>query len=65
MPSIALAWAIARATPTSPVPQYRDLTVADMNRPIDKTDGTYDLVSCVGTFTLGHVEQGLVQRGQV
>ncbi|KAI3110134.1 hypothetical protein CBS147333_5055 [Penicillium roqueforti] len=34
---------------------YRDLTVADMNRPIDKADGTYDLVSCVGTFTLGHV----------
>ncbi|KGO68031.1 hypothetical protein PITC_053190 [Penicillium italicum] len=29
--------------------------VADMNRPIDKKDGTYDLVSCVGTFTLGHV----------
>ncbi|KAJ5794336.1 hypothetical protein N7457_000935 [Penicillium paradoxum] len=34
---------------------YRDLTIADMNRPIDKADGTYDLVSCVGTFTLGHV----------
>lgn len=34
---------------------YRDLTIADMNRPIDKADETYDLVSCVGTFTLGHV----------
>lgn len=34
---------------------YRDLDQADMNRPIDKADGTYDIVSCVGTFTLGHV----------
>ncbi|KAJ5145517.1 uncharacterized protein N7515_000081 [Penicillium bovifimosum] len=34
---------------------YRDLTVADMNAPIEKADKTYDLVSCVGTFTLGHV----------
>ena len=34
---------------------YRDLTQADMNRPIDKPDGTYDIVSCVGTFTQGHV----------
>ncbi|KAJ5562165.1 hypothetical protein N7535_003382 [Penicillium sp. DV-2018c] len=42
--------AIARKTG-----QYRDLTVADMNRPIEKADKTYDLVSCVGTFTLGHV----------
>lgn len=34
---------------------YRDLDQADMNRPIDKPDGTYDIVSCVGTFTQGHV----------
>ena len=34
---------------------YRDLAVADMNRPIAKNDDTYDVVSCVGTFTLGHV----------
>lgn len=34
---------------------YRDLTQADMNKPINKRDDTYDIVSCVGTFTLGHV----------
>ncbi|KAJ5334143.1 hypothetical protein MYU51_004601 [Penicillium brevicompactum] len=34
---------------------YRDLSVADMNAPIAKADETYDVVSCVGTFTLGHV----------
>ncbi|CAG7950842.1 unnamed protein product [Penicillium salamii] len=34
---------------------YRDLSVADMNAPISKDDETYDVVSCVGTFTLGHV----------
>jgi SAM-dependent methyltransferase len=34
---------------------YRDLAVADLNRPIAKNDETYDVVSCVGTFTLGHV----------
>ena len=34
---------------------YRNLATADMNRPIDKRDGTYDVVTCVGTFTRGHV----------
>lgn len=34
---------------------YRDLDQADLNKPINKPDGTYDTVVCVGTFTLGHV----------
>lgn len=34
---------------------YRELDQADMTRPIDKANDTYDIVSCVGTFTLGHV----------
>ncbi|KAJ5239307.1 hypothetical protein N7468_003926 [Penicillium chermesinum] len=34
---------------------YRELSKADMNQPISKRDETYDIVSCVGTFTLGHV----------
>jgi len=34
---------------------YRDLAQADMNKPIAQKDDTYDIVSCVGTFTLGHV----------
>ncbi|KAJ5092361.1 hypothetical protein NUU61_007231 [Penicillium alfredii] len=34
---------------------YRELAQADLNRPIDKPAGTYDVVVCVGTFTLGHV----------
>ncbi|KAJ5156382.1 hypothetical protein N7492_009185 [Penicillium capsulatum] len=34
---------------------YRDLDQADMTRPINKANNTYDIVSCVGTFTLGHV----------
>lgn len=34
---------------------YRNLDQADMNKPLNKADGTYDTVVCVGTFTLGHV----------
>ncbi|KAJ6007449.1 hypothetical protein N7540_011425 [Penicillium herquei] len=34
---------------------YRNLDQADLNQPINKPDGTYDTVVCVGTFTLGHV----------
>lgn len=34
---------------------YRNLDQADMNRPINQADNTYDTVVCVGTFTLGHV----------
>lgn len=34
---------------------YRDLSQADLNCPIAKPDNTYDIIVCVGTFTLGHV----------
>ncbi|RMZ70923.1 Methyltransferase type 11 [Pyrenophora seminiperda CCB06] len=34
---------------------YRALAQADMTQRIDMADETYDVVTCVGTFTLGHV----------
>ena len=34
---------------------YRDLAQADLTRRIEKSDDTYDVVTCVGTFTTGHV----------
>ncbi|PSN64180.1 S-adenosyl-L-methionine-dependent methyltransferase [Corynespora cassiicola Philippines] len=34
---------------------YRHVTAADLNERIQKPDQTYDIVTCVGTFTLGHV----------
>lgn len=34
---------------------YRNLFVGDLSRAIEVPDGTYDLVTCVGTFTYGHV----------
>lgn len=34
---------------------YRNLAQADMTRPLEQEDETYDTVVCVGTFTLGHV----------
>jgi 2-polyprenyl-3-methyl-5-hydroxy-6-metoxy-1,4-benzoquinol methylase len=34
---------------------YADLAPADMSKPIEKPDGTYDVVTCVGTLTHGHV----------
>lgn len=34
---------------------YRSLAVADLSKPIDKPDGEYDAVTCVGTWTHGHV----------
>ncbi|KAL3456161.1 S-adenosyl-L-methionine-dependent methyltransferase [Aspergillus heterothallicus] len=34
---------------------YRDLIRADLTRPIDRKDETYDMVTCCGTFTRGHV----------
>ncbi len=34
---------------------YRSLAQADLTRLIEKADETYDIVTCVGTFTLGHV----------
>lgn len=34
---------------------YRDLWTVDLNERIEKPDGAYDLVVCVGTLTKGHV----------
>ncbi|KAE8355615.1 S-adenosyl-L-methionine-dependent methyltransferase [Aspergillus coremiiformis] len=34
---------------------YRNLMVCDLTQPIDKPDETYDIVTCCGTFTHGHV----------
>ncbi len=34
---------------------YRDLSVADMSEQIDKPDASYDVITCCGTFTAGHV----------
>ncbi|KAF7190963.1 Methyltransferase-like protein 27 [Pseudocercospora fuligena] len=34
---------------------YRDLWPVDMLKPIQQKDNTYDIVTCVGTFTTGHV----------
>jgi SAM-dependent methyltransferase len=34
---------------------YRDLVLADMLKPLSHADETYDVVTCVGTFTTGHV----------
>ncbi|KJX93858.1 type 11 methyltransferase like protein [Zymoseptoria brevis] len=34
---------------------YSDLATADLSKPIEKPDGSYDIVVCVGTLTHGHV----------
>ncbi|KAL2814465.1 S-adenosyl-L-methionine-dependent methyltransferase [Aspergillus granulosus] len=34
---------------------YRDLILADLTQPIDRPDESYDVVTCCGTFTRGHV----------
>lgn len=34
---------------------YRNLAPVDLTNPIPTADATYDVVSCVGTFTAGHV----------
>lgn len=34
---------------------YKKLTQADLTRPLDIADNTYDAIICVGTFTYGHV----------
>ena len=39
---------------------YRNLVEADLTRPLDAADETYDGVVCAGVFTSGHVgPQGL------
>lgn len=34
---------------------YRELGAADLSKPIEKGDATYDVLVCVGTLTHGHV----------
>ncbi|KAM3064945.1 hypothetical protein ACMFMF_011561 [Clarireedia jacksonii] len=34
---------------------YRSLILGDLTKPIARPDETYDIVTCVGTFTHGHV----------
>ncbi|KAK4610640.1 Methyltransferase-like protein 27 [Fulvia fulva] len=34
---------------------YQDLDVADLTKPIERVDGSYDVCTCVGTLTKGHV----------
>ncbi|EOA82919.1 hypothetical protein ACJQWK_04315 [Exserohilum turcicum] len=34
---------------------YRDLSIADMTKRIEKPDESYDIVTCCGTFSSGHV----------
>ncbi|CRG85643.1 hypothetical protein PISL3812_02682 [Talaromyces islandicus] len=34
---------------------YRDLDIGDLNHRIEKPDESYDIVTCAGTFTEGHV----------
>jgi predicted TPR repeat methyltransferase len=41
---------VARATGV-----YRTLTIVDLTQPIDQPDDNYDIVTCCGTFTHGHV----------
>jgi len=35
---------------------YKNLSKADLNRPLNIKDNEYDAVLCVGTFTFGHVK---------
>ena len=46
---------LAMLTVANQTGAYRSLGQADLTQRIEKADGTYDIVTCVGTFTLGHV----------
>ena len=35
---------------------YRNLSKADLNKPLNISDNEYDAILCVGTFTFGHVK---------
>ena len=35
---------------------YKNLSKADLNKPLNISDNEYDAVLCVGTFTFGHVK---------
>lgn len=39
---------------------YRELETANLNERIDRPDGSYDVVVCVGTLTKGHVGPGVL-----
>lgn len=41
---------------------YRRLDVADLTQPLDRDDGSYNLVMCVGTLTKGHVGPSLLSE---
>ncbi len=41
---------------------YRKLIEADLNRPLEITDETYDALICTGTFTHGHVGAGCLDE---
>lgn len=41
---------------------YRDLKPADLSKRLEIDDGTYDVVTCVGTLTQGHVGPGVLQE---
>ena len=41
---------------TIPLNLYKKLLRADLNKPINSKDDTYDAIFCVGTFTFGHVK---------
>ena len=39
-----------------PTGLYKNLSKADLNKPLNIIDNEYDAVLCVGTFTFGHVK---------
>ncbi|CAH0027512.1 unnamed protein product [Clonostachys rhizophaga] len=41
---------------------YRELEEANLNERIRKPDGSYDLIVCVGTLTVGHVGPGVLRE---
>lgn len=54
-PIDGLDLSLAMLTVADQTGAYRSLAQADLNQRIEKADETYDIVTCVGTFTLGHV----------
>jgi predicted TPR repeat methyltransferase len=41
---------------------YRNIIQADMNKPLEIEDDSYDAVVCVGTFTYGHVRPAALEE---
>lgn len=48
---------VARKTGT-----YRNLSEADLSRPLEFKEDSYDVVACVGTLTKGHVGAGVLRE---